>query len=181
MSRNEPPASCSNDLMMEIMIPDYPEATWSTEVWEDGHVFRLKEVDWMTVSYELADPDGRIDAGIKRDRESAIEEAKYRLEAKKVADLDDDELGPAFYRAVSEGNEVRAGAVGMKHGPACASMSGSWRVLARISPAAPTRRKSCRGSEIMRSGSQHSHRYLAFWTTNLVLPIRPMCRGSIQA
>jgi hypothetical protein len=111
MSRNEPTASCSNDLMMEITMPDYPEATWSTEVWEDGHVFRLKEVDWMTVSYELSGPDGCIDAGIKRDRESAIEEAKYRLEAKKVADLDDEELGHAFHKAVSEGNEVRAGTV----------------------------------------------------------------------
>jgi len=111
MSRNEAPASCSNDLMMEITMSEYPEETWSTEVWEDGLVLRLKQEDWMTVLYELSGPDGRIAVGIRRDREAAIEDAKYRLEAKKVKDLDDDELGPAFNKALAEGNEIRAGTI----------------------------------------------------------------------
>jgi hypothetical protein len=111
MSRNEAPASCSNDLMMEITMSEYPEETWSTEVWEDGLVLRLKEEDRMTVLYELSGPDGRIAVGIKRDREAAIEDAKYRLEAKKVKDLDDDELGPEFNKALAEGNEIRAGTI----------------------------------------------------------------------
>jgi hypothetical protein len=111
MGRDEPLASCSNDLMMEITMSEYPEEIGSTEVWEDGLIFRLKEVDWRKVSYELSGPDSLIAAGTAHDREAAVEAAKGWLESKWASDLDDDELGPAFKKAMAEGNEVRAGAI----------------------------------------------------------------------